>query len=74
MPEMDGEKTMDLVRNQQGGFCRKTPIIALTANAMSGAEEKYRKMGFSDYLANRSRESFLRQCCSVICRKSALNI
>ena len=47
MPEMDGEKTMDLVRNQQGGFCRKTPIIALTANAMSGAEEKYRKMGFS---------------------------
>ena len=51
MPEMDGEKTMDLVRNQQGGFCRKTPIIALTANAMSGAEEKYRKMGFSDYLA-----------------------
>lgn len=28
MPEMDGEKTMDLVRNQEGGFCRKTPIIA----------------------------------------------
>ena len=51
MPDMDGEKTLDMIRNQEGGFCRRVPVIALTANAMSGAEEKYRNMGFSDYLA-----------------------
>lgn len=51
MPEMDGEKTLEMVRNQEGGFCRNVPVIALTANAMSGAEEKYRNMGFTDYLA-----------------------
>lgn len=51
MPEMDGEKNLKLIRNQEGGFCKRTPVIALTANAMSGAEEKYRKMGFTDYLA-----------------------
>ena len=51
MPEMDGEKTLDMVRNQENGFCKRTPVVALTANAMSGAEEKYRKMGFNDYLA-----------------------
>ena len=37
---MDGEKTMDLVRNQRVGFCRKTPIIALTANAMYRVRKK----------------------------------
>ena len=35
-----------MVRNQENGFCKRTPVVALTANAMSGAEEKYRKMGF----------------------------
>ena len=51
MPDMDGQQTLENIRNQENGFCRHTPVVALTANAMSGAEEKYRKMGFSDYLA-----------------------
>ena len=51
MPKMDGEETMRAVRSQSKGFCQKVPIIALTANVMSNAEQAYRDMGFDGYLA-----------------------
>ena len=51
MPDMDGEETMRAVRSQAKGFCQKTPIIALTANVMSSAEQVYHDMGFDGYLA-----------------------
>lgn len=51
MPDMDGEATMKAVRNQPRGFCQKTPVIALTANVMSHAEQVYQNMGFDGYLA-----------------------
>ena len=51
MPDMDGEETMKAVRAQTKGFCQKVPIIALTANVMSNAEQVYRDMGFDGYLA-----------------------
>ena len=51
MPDMDGEETMKAVRTQAKGFCQKTPIVALTANVMSNAEQVYRDMGFDGYLA-----------------------
>lgn len=51
MPEMDGEATLRAVRTQTKGFCQKTPVIALTANVMSDAEQTYRNMGFDGYLA-----------------------
>lgn len=51
MPDMDGEQTMKALREQTKGFCQKTPIIALTANVMTNADEIYRNMGFDAYLA-----------------------
>lgn len=51
MPEMDGEETMKAVRAQTKGFCQKVPIVALTANVMTNAEQVYRNMGFDGYLA-----------------------
>lgn len=51
MPDMDGEETMKAVRSQTKGFCQKVPIIALTANVMTNAEQIYRDMGFDGYLA-----------------------
>lgn len=51
MPDMDGEATMKAIRNQTRGFCQKTPVIALTANVMSHAEQVYQNMGFDGYLA-----------------------
>ncbi len=51
MPEMDGVETLKAVREQKKGFCQKTPVIALTANVMSDANQVYQDMGFDSYLA-----------------------
>lgn len=51
MPDMDGAATLRAVRSQTRGFCQKTPVIALTANVMSNAEQIYQGMGFDGYLA-----------------------
>ncbi len=51
MPEMDGVETLKRLRRQQEGLCQNVPVIALTANALSGAEEIYQNSGFQSYLA-----------------------
>lgn len=59
MPDMDGEETMRAVRSQAKGYCQKTPIIALTANVMSSAEQVYHDMGFDGYLSKPINSSLL---------------
>ena len=49
MPEMDGVET--LKRLKQMNLSPKTKIIVLTANAITGAREKYLQVGFDDYLS-----------------------
>lgn len=51
MPDMDGVETLRRLRKQQEGLCQDVPVIALTANALSGAEEIYQNSGFQSYLA-----------------------
>ncbi len=51
MPEMDGLETLRRLRKQENGLCQQTPVIALTANAYSDAEQAYREKGFSGYLS-----------------------
>ncbi|MCM1539867.1 MAG: response regulator [Blautia sp.] len=51
MPEMDGLETLKRMRADSGNPCRNTPVIALTANAISGARERYLASGFNDYLS-----------------------
>ena len=48
MPKMDGRETLEHIRNDLG---KKVPVVALTANAISGMREKYLAMGFDDYLS-----------------------
>ncbi len=51
MPGMSGVETLEEL-NKLGDYLNKdTPIIMLTANALSGEREKYLEMGFADYLA-----------------------
>ena len=48
MPEMNGKETFAKLKEIEGF---KTPVVALTANALSGMKEQYLKLGFNDYLA-----------------------
>ena len=48
MPNMNGETTLEELK-KDSKF--STPVIALTADAVAGAQEKYIEEGFSDYLS-----------------------
>ncbi|MDR2102408.1 MAG: response regulator [Treponema sp.] len=50
MPEMDGIEATVRIRDL-GERYRKLPIIALTANVVSGMQEKFLEKGFNDCLA-----------------------
>jgi signal transduction histidine kinase/HPt (histidine-containing phosphotransfer) domain-containing protein/DNA-binding NarL/FixJ family response regulator len=51
MPGMDGVETCGKIRECRNGFYKDTPLIALTANAVTGAREMFLQNGFSDFLA-----------------------
>ena len=48
MPNMSGEETIKKLKENKNF---NTPVIALTADALSGAKEKYMQEGFADYIA-----------------------
>ena len=48
MPHMRGTEVLNNLKNIEGF---NTPVIALTANAITGMREKYLKDGFNDYLS-----------------------
>lgn len=49
MPLMDGVETLERLKAEK--LVSVTPVIALTANAISGARDMYLDYGFSDYLS-----------------------
>lgn len=51
MPEMDGVETLHHIREFSDFPCKDTPVVVLTANAVSGAKEKYLEEGFDDFLS-----------------------
>ncbi len=51
MPLMDGIETLHKVREQADGLNINTPVVALTANALVGAQEMYLSEGFVSYIS-----------------------
>lgn len=51
MPDPDGIETLHMLREDTSSLNRNTEVIVLTANAIAGAADEYKKEGFSDYLS-----------------------
>ncbi len=51
MPGMDGIETLAKMRELPNHLNKNVPVIALTANALSGAREMYAEAGFVDYMS-----------------------
>ena len=51
MPKMDGIETLHEIRTGENDLNKRTPVICLTANAISGARQRYIVAGFDDYMS-----------------------
>ncbi len=61
MPEMDGLETTAKIR-QYDEYHATIPIVALTANALTGVKESLLAAGFSDYLSKPIDVEMLHKC------------
>lgn len=59
MPQMDGVETLERLKAKSNNKSAEAKVVALTANAMSGAQEMYLARGFDDFLAKPVRGSLL---------------
>lgn len=51
MPDLDGIETLHQMRELEDYPCQSAPVIALTANAVTGAKEMYLAEGFHSFLS-----------------------
>ncbi|MDR1730678.1 MAG: response regulator [Synergistaceae bacterium] len=51
MPGMDGVEATEYIRALDGGYYKRVPIIALSANAVSGAKESFFAAGMNDFIS-----------------------
>ena len=63
MPVMDGVEAVRQLRSLEGDYYRKLPVIALTANAVSGAKETFLAAGMNDFVAKPIR---IKEICTAI--------
>ena len=64
MPGMDGVETLHKIREDDSHKNTDTPVIVLTANAITGAKEEYLAEGFADYLSKPVQEHKLKKMLS----------
>jgi PAS domain S-box-containing protein len=69
MPEMDGYEATRQIRSRESASHR-TPIVALTAHAMKGADEECRTAGMNDYITKPIDSELLKACIARCCGES----
>lgn len=65
MPVMDGVETMDCIRREN--LCPETPVIALTANAVTDVEREYISHGFASFMLKPATKSELIEMINRYC-------
>lgn len=50
MPGFDGVETLRRIREIHNGMYKELPVVALTANTISGAREMFRNEGFTEFI------------------------
>ena len=59
MPGFDGVETLKRIREINDGAYKTLPVVALTANTISGAREMFRNEGFSEFVPKPIERSVL---------------
>ncbi len=59
MPGFDGVETLKQLREINNGMYQDVPVIALTANTVSGAREMFRNEGFTEFIPKPIERSVL---------------
>ena len=63
MPVMDGVEATKHVREKEGDYYQKLPVIALTANAMKEAQNLFKESGMNGFVA---KPIVMKQICQVL--------
>ena len=74
MPEMDGVECMKRLRGQETELGRRLTIVALTANAVSGAREMFLREGFDEFLAKPMERTELERVLRKVLSKSQIRL
>ena len=72
MPGFDGVATLKKIRELHGGMYQDLPVIALTANTVSGAREMFRSEGFTEFVPKPIERTVLERVLRKILPKSCI--
>ncbi|MCI8784518.1 MAG: response regulator [Dorea sp.] len=73
MPGLDGVETLRRIRETNNGIYRDRPVIALTANTISGAREMFRNEGFSEFVPKPIERSVLERVLNKVLPKECIH-
>lgn len=72
MPGLDGVETLKKIRELHGGRYQDLPIIALTANTVSGAREMFHNEGFTEFVPKPIERTILERVLRKVLPKSCI--
>ena len=72
MPGFDGVETLKKIRELRNGMYQDLPIIALTANTVSGAREMFRSEGFTEFVPKPIERTVLERVLRKVLPKSCI--
>lgn len=72
MPGFDGVATLKRIRELRNGMYQDLPVIALTANTVSGAREMFRSEGFTEFVPKPIERTVLERVLRKVLPKSCI--